>query len=74
MLTNKEGLDGDVNVEGSLGCSDHEMVMILREGSRAKNKVKHWNSEDQILASSRICSVDSHGIRPWREERIKKAG
>ncbi|GAB0180032.1 hypothetical protein GRJ2_000468500 [Grus japonensis] len=26
VLTNKEGLIGDVKLEGSLGCSDHEMV------------------------------------------------
>ena len=38
ILTNKEGLVGDVKVKGSLGCSDHEMVefRILRGGSRAK--------------------------------------
>ena len=41
MLTNKEGLVGDVKVEGSLGCSDHEVVefRILRGGSRAKSKI-----------------------------------
>ncbi|GAB0209624.1 hypothetical protein GRJ2_003428100 [Grus japonensis] len=32
VLTNKEGLVGDVKLKGSLGCSDHEMVecRILR--------------------------------------------
>ncbi|GAB0203750.1 hypothetical protein GRJ2_002840600 [Grus japonensis] len=28
VLTNKEGLVGDVKLKGSLGCSDHEMVEI----------------------------------------------
>ncbi|GAB0188870.1 hypothetical protein GRJ2_001352300 [Grus japonensis] len=28
ILTNKEGLVGDVKLKGSLGCSDHEMVEI----------------------------------------------
>ncbi len=26
VLTNKEGLVGNVELKGSLGCSDHEMV------------------------------------------------
>jgi len=32
VITNKEGLVGNVKVKGSLGCSDHEMVQfkILR--------------------------------------------
>ncbi|GAB0209793.1 hypothetical protein GRJ2_003445000 [Grus japonensis] len=28
VLTNKEGLVGDVKLKGSLGCSDHEMVEL----------------------------------------------
>lgn len=41
ILTNKEGLDGDVKVESSLNCSDHEMVesRILRAGRRVKSKL-----------------------------------
>ena len=41
ILTNKEGLVGDVKVKGSLGCSDHEMVefRILRAGRRLKSKL-----------------------------------
>ncbi|PKU30268.1 glycerol kinase [Limosa lapponica baueri] len=41
VLTNKEGLVGDVKVRGSLGCSDHEMVefMILCGRSRAKSRI-----------------------------------
>ncbi|GAB0204060.1 protein Hook 3-like [Grus japonensis] len=41
ILTNKEGLVGNVKVKGSLGCSDHEMVefRILRAGRRVKSKL-----------------------------------
>ncbi|GAB0195099.1 mitochondrial enolase superfamily member 1 [Grus japonensis] len=30
ILTNKEGLEGDVKLKGSLGCSDHKMVDFRR--------------------------------------------
>ncbi|GAB0208586.1 hypothetical protein GRJ2_003324300 [Grus japonensis] len=41
VLTNKEGLVGDVKLKGSLGCSDHEMVefRILRAARRAHSKL-----------------------------------
>ncbi|GAB0188840.1 hypothetical protein GRJ2_001349300 [Grus japonensis] len=41
ILTNKEGLVGDIKLKGSLGCSDHEMVefRILRAARRALSKL-----------------------------------
>ena len=41
VLTNKEGLVGDVKLKGSLGCSDCEMVefKILRAVRRAHSKL-----------------------------------
>ncbi|GAB0179062.1 hypothetical protein GRJ2_000371500 [Grus japonensis] len=41
ILTNKEGLVGDVKLKGSLGCSDHKMVefRILRAVRRAHSKL-----------------------------------
>ncbi|GAB0179874.1 hypothetical protein GRJ2_000452700 [Grus japonensis] len=41
VLTNKEGLAGDVKLKGSLDCSDHEMVefKILRAARRAHSKL-----------------------------------
>ncbi|GAB0204992.1 hypothetical protein GRJ2_002964800 [Grus japonensis] len=41
ILTNKEGLVGDVKLKGSPGCSDHEMVefKILRAARRAHSKL-----------------------------------
>ena len=41
LLTNKEGLVGDVKLKGSLGCSDHEMVefKILRAARRTHSKL-----------------------------------
>ncbi|PKU41308.1 glycerol kinase [Limosa lapponica baueri] len=41
ILTNTEGLVGNVKLKGSLGCSDHEMVefKILRAERRVCNKL-----------------------------------
>ncbi|GAB0178727.1 hypothetical protein GRJ2_000338000 [Grus japonensis] len=41
VLTNKEGLVGDVKLKGSLGCSDHEMVefRILRAARKVQGKL-----------------------------------
>ncbi|GAB0209154.1 hypothetical protein GRJ2_003381100 [Grus japonensis] len=41
VLTNKEGLVGNVKLKGSLGCSDHKMVefRILRAARRAHSKL-----------------------------------
>ncbi|KAK4812684.1 hypothetical protein QYF61_012194 [Mycteria americana] len=41
LLTNKEGLVGNVKLKGSLGCSDHEMVevKILRAARRVHSKL-----------------------------------
>ncbi|GAB0180505.1 hypothetical protein GRJ2_000515800 [Grus japonensis] len=41
VLTNKDGLVGNVKLKGSLGCSDHEMVefKILRAARRAHSKL-----------------------------------
>ncbi|GAB0182885.1 hypothetical protein GRJ2_000753800 [Grus japonensis] len=41
VLTNKEGLVGNVKLKGSLGCSDQEMVefKILRAARRAHSKL-----------------------------------
>ena len=41
VLSNRNGLLRDVKVEGSLGCSDHEMVefKILCERSKTKSRI-----------------------------------
>ncbi|GAB0204724.1 highly reducing polyketide synthase PKS6 [Grus japonensis] len=41
VLTNKEGLVGNVKLKGSLGCRDHEMVefKILRAARRVRSKL-----------------------------------
>ncbi|GAB0202533.1 mitochondrial enolase superfamily member 1 [Grus japonensis] len=41
VLTNKDGLVGDVKLKGGLGCSDHEMVefRILRAARRVHSKL-----------------------------------
>ncbi|GAB0180659.1 hypothetical protein GRJ2_000531200 [Grus japonensis] len=41
VLSDKEGLVGNVKLKGSLGCSDHEMVefKVLRAARRAHSKV-----------------------------------
>ncbi|GAB0187672.1 hypothetical protein GRJ2_001232500 [Grus japonensis] len=77
VLTNKEGLVGDVKLKGSLGCSDHEMVefRILRAARRACSKLTALDfSRADTLASSGICLVEYHGTKPWKEEGSKTAG
>jgi len=71
MLTNKEGLIGDVKAEGSLSCADHEMVEFKspREASRAKSKLTTLDFRRADLTPLGICLEESHGIRRWREER-----
>ncbi|PKU32103.1 dtw domain-containing protein 2 [Limosa lapponica baueri] len=41
VITNKEGLVGNVKLKGSLGCSDHEIVefKILRAARRVRSKL-----------------------------------
>jgi len=41
VLTNKEGLVGNMKLKGSLGCSDHEMVefKILTAARRLHSKL-----------------------------------
>ena len=41
VLTIKEGLMGNVKLQGSLGCSDHEVVefKILRAARRVQSKL-----------------------------------
>jgi len=45
VLTNKEGLVGNVKLKGSVGCSDHEMVefKILRAVRRVLSKLATMN-------------------------------
>jgi len=75
VLTNKEGLMGNVKLKGSLGCSDHEMVAfkILRAARRVHSKLITLDLRKETLASSGICWVEYHRIKPWREEGPKKA-
>ncbi|PKU41354.1 pecanex-like protein hypothetical protein [Limosa lapponica baueri] len=39
VLTSKDGLVDNVKPKGSLGCSDHEMVELLRAVRRAHSKL-----------------------------------
>ncbi|GAB0204737.1 hypothetical protein GRJ2_002939300 [Grus japonensis] len=49
VLTNKEGLVGNVKLKSSLGCSEHEMVefKILRAARRANSKLITLDSGKQ---------------------------
>ncbi|GAB0210007.1 hypothetical protein GRJ2_003466500 [Grus japonensis] len=63
VLTNKEGLVGDVKLKGSLGCSDHEMVefRILRAARRAHRKLTTLDFRRAGFGLSR----DLLGRIPW---------
>lgn len=56
----KEGLVGDVNVEDSLGCSDHEIVVfrILHGRNKAVSKI--------TTLDFRRTSVDLFNLYTWR--------
>ena len=73
VFTNKEGLVGNVKLKGSFGCSDHEMVefKILRAARKAHSKL---TTLDSRRADFGLLRVEYHGIKPWREQRPKKAG
>ena len=51
VLTNKEGLVGNVKLKGSLGCSDHEMVefRILRAVRRVHSKLTYPGLQESRL-------------------------
>lgn len=78
ILTNKEGLLGAVKVEGSLCCTDHDMVgfRIGRGGRGQEAKLQAWSSEEQNLASAGIClrkvpwDLDRRGV--WESWLILK--
>ncbi|GAB0194032.1 hypothetical protein GRJ2_001868500 [Grus japonensis] len=63
VLTNKEGLVGDVKLKASLGCSDHEMVefKILRAARRAHSKLTTLDFRRADLGLFR----DLLGRIPW---------
>jgi len=67
VLTNKEELVGNVEVRGSLGCSDHEMVefKILRAARRVHSKLTTLDFGRADFGLLRgICLVEYHGIKP----------
>ncbi|GAB0209576.1 hypothetical protein GRJ2_003423300 [Grus japonensis] len=74
VLTNKEGLVGDVKLKGSLSCSDHwNSGSSGQRGGHTASSLP-WTSGEQTLASSGTCLVEYHGTKPWKEEGPKTAG
>jgi len=63
VLTNKEGLMGNVKLKGNLGCSDHEMVAfeILMAARRAHSKLATLDFRRADFGLSR----DLTGRVPW---------
>jgi len=63
VLTNKEGLVGNVKVKGRLGCSDHKMVhfKILRAVRRAHSKLTNLDFRRADFGLFR----DLLGRKPW---------
>ncbi|GAB0190982.1 hypothetical protein GRJ2_001563500 [Grus japonensis] len=76
VLTNKEGLVGNVKLKGSLGCSDHEMVefKILKPVRRVHSKLITLGFRKADFGLFRdLLGREYHGTKPWREEGPKKA-
>ncbi|GAB0178067.1 hypothetical protein GRJ2_000272000 [Grus japonensis] len=79
VLTNKEGLVGNVKLKSNLGCSDHEMVefKILRAVRRAHRRLTALDfrrADFGLLSPQGSCLVEYHRTKPWREEGPRKAG
>ena len=76
ILTNKEGLVGNVKLRGSLGCSDHEMMefKILRAARKVHSKLTVLHFRRAGFGLFR----DLSGRVPWdkalRGREAKKAG
>ncbi|GAB0177161.1 nucleoside diphosphate kinase 6 [Grus japonensis] len=66
VLTNKDGLVGNMKLQGSLDYSDHEVVefKILKQRGGCTASSLPWTSGEQTLASSGICLVEYHGTKP----------
>ncbi|KAF4803717.1 hypothetical protein TURU_013832 [Turdus rufiventris] len=64
ILTNREGLVGDVKVGGSLGCSDHEIVefSIEQGGGRATRMIANMDFRRTDLGILK----DLLGRIPWK--------
>jgi len=63
LFTNREGLVGDVVVEGHLWLSHHEMTEFLVRGEvkRGSAKPTPWTFRGQTLACSGCCLRGSLG-------------
>ncbi|KAK4826242.1 hypothetical protein QYF61_006594 [Mycteria americana] len=68
VLTNKEGLVGNVKLKGTVGCSDCDMVefKILRAPRRPHSKLTTLDFRRADFGLFR--DGEYHGIKPWREE------
>jgi len=66
VLTNKEGLVGNVKGKGSLGCSDHEKVefKILRAVRRVCSKLATLDFRRADFGLIRDLLVEYHDIKP----------
>ena len=66
VLTNKEGLVGNVKVKGSLGCRDHEMVefKILWAARRVRSKLAALDFRRKDFGVLRDVFVEYYGIKP----------
>ncbi|KAJ7407015.1 glycerol kinase [Pitangus sulphuratus] len=67
VLTNREGLVGNMKHKDSLGCSDHQMgeFGILEAQRRAKSKLTtlgFWRADFGLFL------VEYQGIELWKEE------
>jgi len=76
VLSNKEGLVGNVKLKVNLGQRDHEMMnfKILRAARRLHSKVTTLDFRRADLGFFRDLLSRADGIKPWKEEGPKEAG
>lgn len=69
ILTNREGLVGDMKVGGSLGCGDHVILEFsVEEEAGQKVSLKPWTSGELTLVSLWMFLGEYHASRPCRKE------
>ncbi|PKU32319.1 adaptin ear-binding coat-associated protein 1 [Limosa lapponica baueri] len=64
LFVNREGLVGDVMVEGCLGHSDHEMIEFSGKQGGDPAGLPPWTSGGQTLVFARACLTESLGRQP----------
>lgn len=67
---------GNMEFNGSFGCSEYEMAELRSLGQQGGHTASFLSrtSGEQTVRSSGICLIEYYGTKQWWEERPKKDG